>query len=269
MKKLKVLYHELKEHGKKEKLTYSIYLILRALVILVLIAQFYNGNYENVFLCILTLILLVLPNLIEMNFKIDFPDALEIMIMLFIFSAEILGEINEYYIRFPFWDTLLHTINGFLAAAIGFSLIDLLNRNEKISFHLSPFFVAMVSFCFSMTIGVVWEFFEFGMDMLFQYDMQKDTIINSISTVMLDPAGGNKPFIIDGIKSVAINDNNLGLQGYLDIGLIDTMKDLFVNFIGALVYSIIGFFYIRKRGKGSFVKHFIVKKTINDTNEKA
>jgi hypothetical protein len=253
-------YRAFIEHIKKEKSTFYIYLILRALVILVMIAQFFNKNYENVFFCILTLILLIMPSVIEMNFRIDLPNAFEIIIMLFIFAAEILGEIQEYYIIFPFWDTMLHTLNGFLAAAIGFSLVDILNRTERISFNLSPFFMAMVAFCFSMTIGIIWEFFEFGMDTFFQFDMQKDTILNTISTVKLDPSGGNNPVIIKDIYSVTINGKELGLGGYLDIGLIDTMKDLFVNFIGATVFSIIGYFYIKRRGKGTVVQHFIVKK---------
>lgn len=256
------------EHIKQEKGTFYIYLILRALVILVMIAQFFNRNYENVFLCILTLLLLIMPSVIEMNFRIDLPDTFEVIIMLFIFSAEILGEIREYYILFPFWDTMLHTLNGFLAAAIGFSLVDILNRTERISFNLSPFFMAMVAFCFSMTIGVIWEFFEFGMDTFFQFDMQKDTIINTISSVKLDPMGGNNPVIINDIQSVVINGTDLGLGGYLDIGLIDTMKDLFVNFIGAVVFSVIGYFYIKKRGKGTVAQYFIVKKVKkNSPNE--
>lgn len=102
------------------------------------------------------------------------------------------GEISEFYLLFPFWDTVLHTINGFLAAAIGFSLVDLLNRSEKAVFSLSPLFMAIVAFCFSMTIGVVWEFFEFGMDQIGGLDMQKDTVIHTIRSVTLDPAEGRR-----------------------------------------------------------------------------
>ena len=253
-------YDAFMKHMKEDKWPFIIFIISRTLVIITMISQFFNKNYENVFLCVLTLILLIIPNLIEMNFNIDLPDAMEIVIMLFIFSAEILGEIQEYYIIFPFWDTMLHTINGFLCAAIGFALIDILNRNEKITFNLSPFFVVMVAFCFSMTIGVLWEFFEFGMDTFFRYDMQKDTILQSISTVMLDPKGGNTPFILNDIESVTVNGRDLNLGGYLDIGLIDTMKDLLVNFIGAVVFSIIGYFYLRKRGGSKVAKHFILRK---------
>ncbi len=144
---------------------------------------------------------------------------------------------------FPFWDTVLHTLNGFLAAAIGFSLVDLLNRSERTVFHLSPLFTAIVAFCFSMTIGVVWEFFEFGMDQILGFDMQKDTVVSTITSVMLNAQGRNVPVKIDQIQEVMVNGQALGLGGYLDIGLIDTMEDLFVNFIGAAVFSVIGFFY--------------------------
>ena len=257
----------LRQHIKENKKLFSIYVILRVLVILVMIAQFFNGNYENVFLCFLTLFLFTIPSFIECNFHIDIPDTLEVIILLFIFSAEILGEIEAYYIAFPFWDTMLHTINGFLAAAIGFSLIDILNRNDKFSFKLSPLYMSIVAFCFSMTIGVLWEFFEFGMDIFFRTDMQKDIIVNSISTVMLNPEALNIPVKINDITSVMVNGQELGLNGYLDIGLIDTMKDMFVNFIGAVIFSIIGFFYIKKRGQGKVAKRFIPRVLENKKDE--
>ena len=121
--------------------------------------------------------------------------------------------------------------------------------------------MAIVAFCFSMTVGVLWEFFECAMDQLLFLDMQKDTVVNTISTVMLDPTGGNKPQIIRGITDVILvtdqGEISLGLGGYLDIGLLDTMKDLFVNFIGAVVFSIVGYFYVKGRGKGKFAKNFI------------
>lgn len=252
----KALKMELREH----KSSFMVYLILRLLVIAVMILQIFNRNYENVFLCVLTLLLLVIPSLVQVTMKIELPTTLEIIILVFIFAAEILGEIREFYIVFPFWDTVLHTLNGFLAAAIGFSLVDLLNRSEKMVFKLSPLFTAIVAFCFSMTIGVVWEFFEFGMDQILGFDMQKDTIIHTIRTVMLDPAGGNNVAVIDNINNVVVQGKDLGLGGYLDIGLMDTMKDLMVNFIGAVIFSVIGFFYVKNRGKGKVAGRFIPRK---------
>lgn len=252
----KALSMELREH----KSSFMVYFVLRLLVIIVMILQIFNKNYENVFLCILTLLLLVIPSLVQVTMKIELPTTLEIIILVFIFAAEILGEIREFYIVFPFWDTVLHTLNGFLAAAIGFSLVDLLNRSEKMVFKLSPLFTAIVAFCFSMTIGVIWEFFEFGMDHILGFDMQKDTIIHTIRSVMLDPAGGNNVAEIGNITSVAVQGKDLGLGGYLDIGLIDTMKDLMVNFIGAVVFSVIGYFYVKNRGRGRVVGRFVPRK---------
>lgn len=252
----KALGMELREH----KSSFMVYFILRLLVIVVMVLQIFNKNYENVFLCILTLLLLVIPSFVQVTMKIELPTTLEIIILVFIFAAEILGEIREFYIVFPFWDTVLHTLNGFLAAAIGFSLVDLLNRSERMVFKLSPLFTAIVAFCFSMTIGVIWEFFEFGMDHILGFDMQKDTVIHTIRSVMLDPAGGNNVAVISNIKNVVVQGKDLGLGGYLDIGLIDTMKDLMVNFIGAVVFSVIGFFYVKKRGKGSVVGRFVPRK---------
>lgn len=249
----RALHMELREH----KSSFLVYVTLRLLVILMMILQIFNRNYENVFLCVLTLVLLLIPSLIQINLKIELPTALEITILVFVFAAEILGEIQSYYIKFPFWDTVLHTINGFLMAAIGFALVDILNRSKKFSIQLSPVFLAIVAFCFSMTIGVIWEFFEYGMDQFFGLDMQKDTVIQGFSTVLLDPTKSNIPVPVQDITEVLVNGRDLGLGGYLDIGLIDTMNDLFVNFVGAVLFSIIGYFYVKSRGKGKFARRFI------------
>ena len=239
----------------------TVYLLLRFSVILVMVAQFFNRNFENVFLCLLTLILFLLPTVLEKQLRIDLPDTLEIVILLFIYAAEILGEIRAFYTTFHGWDTILHTLNGFLCAAIGFSLVDLFNRSERFSLTLSPAFMAIVAFCFSMTIGVLWEFFECAMDQIFLLDMQKDMIVRDISTVMLDPANSNQTVVIRDITDVILvaggEEIPLGLGGYLDVGLLDTMKDLVVNFVGAVVFSIIGYFYVKSRGKGRFARRFI------------
>lgn len=247
-----------------------VYVFLRTSVVMVMLAQLFNRNFENVFLCVLTLFLFAMPSLLEKKLDIDLPNTLEIIILLFIYAAEILGEIGAYYVTFPYWDTVLHTLNGFLCAAIGFSLLDILNRHNRARFHLSPLYLAIVAFCFSMTVGVVWEFFECTMDQFFFLDMQKDTVVHSIGTILLDPTGGNHPVALHNIVDVIVvqadgSQTALGLGGYLDIGLLDTMEDLFVNFIGALVFSIIGYFYVLSRGKGKFVKRFIP--VANETKE--
>lgn len=248
--------------NKKSSLAW--YLTLRALVIIIMVLRGLRGDWSSVFLCVLTLILFTIPYIINQKLKIELPDLLEIIIFLFIFSAEILGEIQNFYGIFTHWDTILHTLNGFLCAAIGFSLIDILNNSERFHIELSPVFVALVAFCFSMTIGVLWEFFEFGADQLLKFDMQKDEIVQSISTVNLEPEGKNIPVKVNNIEKTIIYSTENGENkeividgGYLDIGIIDTMKDLIVNFIGAIIFSIIGYFYIHNRDKYKFAENFI------------
>ena len=246
------------------KATLAVYLVLRGLVIFTLVRAALRRDFESVFLCGLTLLLMIVPSIFSRRLRIELPGTLEIIILLFIFAAEILGEIRNYYMIFPYWDSILHTLNGFLFAAIGFSLLDIINRNEHFKFQLSPFYLAIVAFCFSMTIGVLWEFFEFGCDVFLGTDMQKDFVVQSFSSVTLDPLKSNTPVLVENIESVFVNGQDLGLGGYLDIGLIDTMKDLMVNFIGAVLFSIIGFFYVKNRGKGKFAKLFIP--TLDDDN---
>ncbi len=241
----------------KNKTTLTVYLVLRALIILALVRAVFRREYQSVFLCALSLGLMVLPSILSKKLKVVLPSTLEVIILLFIYAAEILGEMNAFYVRVPHWDTMLHTINGFLCAAIGFCLVDMMNRNERFSFRLSPLYLAIVSFCFSMTVGVLWEFFEFSGDYFLGMDMQKDTIITWIASTEFDPTRSNTAVVIDGIRETLVNGSPLPVEGYLDIGLIDTLADMFVNFIGAVVFSVIGFFYVKHRGEGRIARHFI------------
>ena len=206
----------------------------------------------------------MLPIIIQRKLKITLPNTLEVIIYIFIFAAEILGEIYNFYGHIANWDLMLHTLNGFLCAAIGLSLIDLLNNNSK-KISLSPLYVALASFCFSMTIGVCWEFFEYAADKTTLVDMQKDKLVTTITSVEFDPNKSNKAVKIKDIgKTVLYDSNNNEIRtiedGYLDIGLNDTMEDLFVNFIGATTYSILGYFYIKNRDKYKLASKFIITK---------
>lgn len=247
-----------KNEVKKHKAAFVVFVTLRLFVVLAIVFSCISGNYENLFYCALTLILFALPTFVEKNFGIELPGALEVVILLFIFAAEILGEMGSYYTKVPYWDTILHTVNGFLCAAIGFAMVDILNRNERIKFKLSPIFLAVVAFCFSMTIGVLWEFFEFFCDAFLGMDMQKDFVVSTVTSTYLGTST-HDPLVLENIKNVMVDGINLDVEGYLDIGLYDTMKDLFVNFIGAVVFSVIGFFYVKTRGKGRLAKQFIPK----------
>lgn len=247
-----------------------LYFVLRAVIIILLVLDIIRGKYESAMTCALTLLLLFIPSFIERRLYIDLPNVMESIMIIFVFSANILGEIGAFYEKIPIWDTLLHTLNGFICAGVGFGLIDILNRNDRIKMNLSPIFVCLFSFCFSMTAGTVWEFFEFGVDNLLGRDMQKDTVITSITSVLLSGDNSNVATHIDGITDTVVNGKSLGINGYLDIGLYDTMKDMFVNFLGAIIFNCAGFFYLKGRGKKvGFLKNFIprrIKKDEDDEN---
>lgn len=263
----------MKHSDKKKHIKKSvIHIILVVFVIIVAVARFIRADYYSVFLCMLTLLLFNIPLFVDRTFKVKISKELEIIILLFIFAAEILGEIGNFYTYIPWWDTMLHTINGFLMAAIGFALIDILNNSPKFHFNLSPIFVTFVAFCFSMTVGVVWEFFEFSMDYFTATDMQKDRIVTEISSVALNPDGLNNPVHIKGITETVLylesGETYIISGGYLDVGITDTIKDLIVNCIGAISFSIVGYFYIIGRNKGVFAEKLIPQmKTDENKNE--
>ena len=231
---------------KEEPAAFWTYVVLRFIVILILIRCILRGDIESAFVCVLVLVIYLLPQFVENKLNIDIPTALEVIIFVFVFAAEILGELQSYFIKYSNWDTILHTSSGFLCAAVGFSLVDLLNRSDNVKVQLSPGYLAITAFCFSMTIGILWEFIELSADKLFLFDMQKDTIVNQISSVSLDPTNSNIPITVKDIQDVILVTGSgevpLGLGGFLDIGLYDTMEDLFVNFIGAVVFSVVAFF---------------------------
>lgn len=250
MNRIKKFIRDVNSEIKENRNTFLVYVVMRLFVIIIMILQILNQNYENVFLCILTLALMIMPSVFQATFKVDLPSVFEIIILIFIFAAEILGELSSFYLLYPHWDTILHTINGFLCAAIGFSLMDIMNKDDRIKFKMAPAFLAIVAFCFSMTIGVCWEFFEFGCDQILHTDTQKDSVVEVIYSTYLDEGKNNEVVVIDNINSLKINDQELSVDGYLDIGLIDTMHDLIVNFIGASVFSTLGYFYIKNRNHG-------------------
>lgn len=263
-KKYKIVDMIKDAYKETKKSSLLVFLILRFLVIVCMILQIIHGDIGNAFLCLLSIILLLMPTIISHKLNITLPNTLEIIIYLFIFSSEILGEINNFYEIIPYWDTILHTLNGFLCAAIGFSLVNLLNNtSEKI--NLSPMYLCIVAFCFSMTIGVLWEFFEFGADQILKVDMQKDRIVQTISSVELDPERENNAIVVDNIDKTVLYDKDENVLmtiegGYLDVGIIDTMKDLIVNFIGAVVFCSFGAIYLKNNKDAKIIDNFVPTK---------
>lgn len=245
----------------------AVYVLFRAIAIFMLINQLFMQRWGNAFILVLTLALFAIPLLVERVFKVEFPNLLELIIILFIFSSTILGELSDFYGYFKIWDTALHTLNGFLAAGVGFSLVYLLNKNAE-GMNLTPLFLSIVTFCFSMTVGVIWEFMEYSADRWMNLDMQKDRIVQQINSVSI---GGENNVVshIENIQRTVIegkdDSGNIYVtvidNGYLDIGIIDTMKDLFVNLLGAIVFSVFGYLYAHHdQKKYRFVRKFMPKR---------
>lgn len=269
MKKTKYI-DQLKENYHSSKKSCVIVLnVCVGAVLLVMIRQIFLENWQNVALCVLSVSLMYIPVFLKSKIGITLPNVLEIAVIVFVFAAEILGEIANFYNRIPIWDSILHTTTGFLAASVGFGLIDLLNTHSK-RIQMTPLFVALISFCFSMTVGILWEFFEFSGDKMFHKDMQKDRIVTTVASVMLNPSGENKEVVVKNIDHTVLYDkdgNELATieGGYLDVGITDTMKDLAVNMLGAAVFSAAGFLYIHRRDKYKFAEGFII--TIDNPNQ--
>ncbi len=259
-KKRRSPYAVLVDEIKEDKKAFIVYTTLNIAIIAIIVRNAVVGRFENVFTGVLASVLLLIPPFIEKSFRVKLPTTLEVIAYVFVFCAEILGEIGNFYQRFPFWDAMLHTVNGFIFAAFGFCLVDIFNKSKRFRFMLSPVFLAVVAFCFSMTIGVLWEFLEFAADSFLNTDMQKDALRTAINTVTIPNDLGEKVTHVTDITQTVIytaDGKSIALGGYLDVGLADTMKDLFVNLIGAAAFSVIGYFYVRHRGKGHIAGQFI------------
>src|SRR5699024_6566783 len=141
----------------------AVYVIFRAIAVFMLINQIPMQRWGDAFLLALTLSLFAMPQLVEHVFIIQVLKLLELLVISYLFGSTILGDFIDFYYYFKYSDTFLHTLNGFLAAGVGFSLVYLLNKNAK-GLNLTPLFLAIVTFCFSMTVGVMWEFIEYSAD---------------------------------------------------------------------------------------------------------
>ena len=244
---------------RNNKFSFVIYVTMGVITSVVIFLTFIAGHYESTFTAVLSLFLFMLPTFVEESFRIKLPVAMEIIAVLFVFCANILGEIAGFYVLFPFWDDMLHYTSGFIFAAFGFSLVEIFNRHARFDFYLSPAFISLVALFFAMTVGVMWEFFEFSADILLGTDMQKDFIVHNISSIRLGDGEKLPVRIRDIAQTVIITESGetVTVDGYLDIGLLDTMKDLFVDFLGALFFCTIGYFYTGHSKKGKLARRFI------------
>lgn len=168
--------------------------------------------------CLLGLFVMSLPSIINRRFSIQIPSLVEVLFYIFLYCAIYLGEVRSFYYLIPFWDTILHAFSGFMLGALGFSLVNMLNREVTDYVKLSPFFIALFAFSFAIAFGTIWEIYEFSMDTIFNTNMQK--------------------FIT--------------YEGVILIGseaLKDTMKDIIVDTLSAFFVSVLGYFYLIKKEK--------------------
>lgn len=271
---IKNYQNSLKARVKESKLVFFLFTLLRIMTVCAMVRSLFIGNYENAITALLSLVLFLVPSFLEGSLRLKIPPLFEGIIYCFIFAANVLGEIDHFYAHIPIWDTMLHTLNGFLFAAVGFSTVDLFNRKSG-KFNLSPLYLTLVAFCVSMTVGVVWEFFECGMDMFFNMDMQKDFIVQKINSVTLDPAQNQTVIHIQDIVRTDIITASGDIYtiegGYLDIGILDTMKDLLVNLIGAVVFCIFGFIYTKfgrkKKAAATIVEGLKIRPVVDDESK--
>lgn len=204
---------------KKNRSSMIITNLVRIALIFTYIRGWVMQDHSQDFLIILTFIMTYYPSVLEKRFGVYLPNTLQIIITLFIFSAQVLGEMNGFYDKIPWWDTMLHATSGTILGLLGFMFVYLLNEKGDANVNLSPIFVVIFAFCFAITMGVFWEFFEFASDRLLGYNMQR--------------------FRLPG-----------------EDGLVDTMEDLIVDTIGAGVACIFGWIYMKKQNDTLFNNYF-------------
>lgn len=175
--------------GKKFKLENAVSNIIRLMLVLAAIYSIITKNYINTFTSIFTLFLTFLPFIIARKEHIKLPPSFQIIILLFIFAAQFLGEMNSYYLKFWWWDTMLHTFSGIILGFIGYLLVYTLNNEEKVNVYLSPFFMVLFSFTFAVALGALWEIFEFSMDSSFGTAMQKSGLVDTMWDLIVDALG--------------------------------------------------------------------------------
>lgn len=205
--------------NSKNKSSMIITNLVRLALILTYVRGWFMQDHSQDFLIILTFVMTYYPSVLEKRFGVYLPNTLQIVITLFIFAAQVLGEMNNFYDKIPWWDTMLHATSGTILGLLGFMFVYLLNKKGDANVNLSPIFVVLFAFCFAITMGVFWEFFEYAADRLLGYNMQK--------------------FRLPGQD-----------------GLIDTMEDLIVDTIGVLVACVLGWLYIKQEKDTLFNNYF-------------
>ncbi|MGB5438582.1 MAG: hypothetical protein WBN57_02810 [Gammaproteobacteria bacterium] len=199
----------------------GILIVIQLVMGVELILLFYERLWINAFLVMAIMAIILSPAALGRHFRVQVPPEFQVLAVVFVFASLFLGEVQSYYVRIWWWDIALHTSSGLLMGILGFLLVYVLNESERVDVHMRPRFVALFAFLFAVTVGTLWEIFEFSMDQLAGANMQK--------AMFGDPSG-----------------------------LTDTMWDMIVNALGALAISGLGWWYMRQRVY-SFIELWIRK----------
>jgi hypothetical protein len=175
--------------SKQDFIKLLIYIIFRLLLIVAGIIAVYNYNWMSLFLVLITLLLTFIPSMIEKKYQFDIPSEIELLILFFIYAALYLGEFNSFYDKFWWWDLMLHTISGFSLGLFGFGFVHILNIEKSIKVKLGPAFICIFAFCFSVSLGTIWEIYEFSMDSFIGLNMQKSGLVDTMWDLIVDSIG--------------------------------------------------------------------------------
>ncbi len=252
------LGHAFCERICEGRLCAALFALILSAVAAATVFEVIERRWNGVVTGVLTLLLLFLPAMTEVLLRIRLGSYFKVMTYLFIFSAGVLGEMVDFYGRIPFFDDVLHIISGFLFAALGVAVVALCAGQENKGI-LPPLLVSVFSLCFSVGVGVFWELFEYAADRLLHTDMQKDTLLHTLHSVFLSDRGARRVVHVGQIERTVVftkEGHKVVLAGYLDVGLFDTMSDLAMNLLGALIFCVLGYRYLRYR-KGRLAPRFI------------
>lgn len=172
-----------------EKIQLVLSYLLQLSLIMAILFFLLKENWLNAFLTSGIFILTLLPSLLRRNYKMHLPIEIDLAAILLIYTSLFLGEVNSYYQKLWWWDLLLHAGSGILLGIVGFLVLYILTREEKIHLRLSPGFSALFSGTFSLAVGVLWEIFEFCMDTLFGLNMQKSGIADTMTDLIVYTLG--------------------------------------------------------------------------------
>ena len=220
--------------SKKEKIGRTVLWVgLETFAIVSLICMAVDGNVMKVLMSIFTILLLMLPFVASKLFHFEMNTVFFVFCELYAIGP-MLGHVYNLYYHTTWWDDILHTAGGVVFAIFGVYLAEFISKDKEPSLLMKAIF----ALCFSMAISVAWEFIEYGCDQIFGTDMQNDTVVSFIHSYLL---GGEMAQTgnIDGITEVLVNGQSLGVNGYLDIGLHDSMRDMLVETLGAVVFTVI------------------------------